>query len=106
MEAIAQPNPRHLSPRALAQGADTGKSRTATRVGGGAVAQAASHSPRECRGHSSNLRQPAIKVPDGVAAAAGIHIHSLIVRLQVVSRELNDAKRKLDELCTAIGETG
>jgi len=26
--------------------------------------------------------------------------------LQVVSRELNDAKRKLDELCTAIGETG
>jgi len=52
------------------------------------------------------LRQPAIKVPDGVAAAAGIHIHSLIVRLQVVSRELNDAKRKLDELCTAIGETG
>src|SRR5262249_20102502 len=48
----------------------------------------------------------AIKVPDGVAAAAGIHIHSLIVRLQVVSRELNDAKRKLDEFCTAIGETG
>ena len=52
------------------------------------------------------LRQPAIKVPDGVAAAAGIHIHSLIVRLQVVNRELNDAERKLDELCTAIGETG
>ena len=52
------------------------------------------------------LRQPAIKVSDGVAAAAGIHIHSLIVRLQVVRRELNDAKRKLDELCTAIGETG
>src|SRR6516162_2249856 len=52
------------------------------------------------------LRQPAIKVPDGVAEAAGIHIHSLIVRLQVVSRELNHADRKLDELCTAIGETG
>ena len=34
------------------------------------------------------------------------YIHSLIVRLQVVSRELNDAKRKLDEFCTAIGETG
>src|SRR5215470_19043870 len=40
------------------------------------------------------LRQPAIKVSDGVAAAAGIHIHSFIVRLQLVSRELNDAKRK------------
>ena len=52
------------------------------------------------------LRQPAIKVSDGVAEAAGIHIHSLIVRLQVVNRELNGAERKLDELCTAIGETG
>ena len=30
---------------------------------------------------SRTLRQPAIKVPDGVAAAADIHIHSLIVRL-------------------------
>jgi len=45
------------------------------------------------------LRQPAIKVPNGVAAAASIHIHSLIVRLQVVNRELNHADRKLDELC-------
>jgi endonuclease III len=52
------------------------------------------------------LRQPAIKVPDGVAHAAGIHIHSLIMRLQVVNRELNGAERKLDELCSAIGETG
>jgi transposase len=52
------------------------------------------------------LRQPAIKVPDGVAEAAGIHIHSLIARLQVVNRELNDAERKLDELCSAIGDTG
>src|SRR5215831_13522763 len=51
------------------------------------------------------LREPAIKVPDGVAAAAGVHIRSLIVRLQVVNRELDDAERKLDELCTAIGET-
>src|SRR6516165_5786672 len=46
------------------------------------------------------LREPAIKVPDGVAAAAGVHIRSLIVRLQVVNRELNDAEHKLDELCT------
>src|SRR5215831_10018597 len=38
------------------------------------------------------LREPAIKVPDGVAAAAGVHIRSLIVRLQVVNRELNDAE--------------
>jgi transposase len=28
------------------------------------------------------------------------------VRLQVTNRELNDAERKLDELCTAIGEIG
>ena len=52
------------------------------------------------------LREPAIKVPEGIAEAASVHIHSLIVRLQVVNRELNGAERKLDELCTAIGETG
>jgi hypothetical protein len=51
------------------------------------------------------LRQPAIKVPDGVAEAASIHIHSLIVRIRVVNRELSDAEHKLDELCTAIGKT-
>ena len=51
------------------------------------------------------LRQPAIKVSDGVAEAAGIHIHSLIVRLQVVNRELHDAEHKLDEMCSAIGKT-
>jgi transposase len=50
------------------------------------------------------LRQPVIEVPDGVAQAAGIHIHSLIMRLQVVNRELIGAERKLDELCSAIGE--
>jgi transposase len=50
------------------------------------------------------LRQPAIEVADGVAQAAGIHIHSLIMRLQVVNRELIGAERKLDELCSAIGE--
>ena len=47
------------------------------------------------------LRQPAIKVADGVAEAASIHIRSLIARLRVVNRELRDATRKLDELCAA-----
>jgi transposase len=50
------------------------------------------------------LQQPAIKVADGVVEAASIHMRSLIARLQVVNRELNDAERKLDELCRAIGE--
>ncbi len=50
------------------------------------------------------LQQPAIKVADGVVEAASIHMRSLIARLQVVNRELNDAERKLDELCSAIGE--
>ena len=51
------------------------------------------------------LRQTAIKVPDSVVEAAGIHMRSLIVRLRVVNSELRHAERKLDELCTAIGET-
>jgi Transposase IS116/IS110/IS902 family len=50
-------------------------------------------------------RQPAINVPDGVIVGASIHLRSLIVRLQVINRELNDSERKLDELCSAIGET-
>ena len=45
------------------------------------------------------LLQPAIKVAEGVAEAASIHIRSLIVRLRLVNRELRDAERKLDELC-------
>jgi transposase len=51
----------------------------------------------------STLRQPAIKVADGVAEAASVHIRSLIARLRVVNRELRDAARKLDELCAALG---
>jgi transposase len=50
------------------------------------------------------LRQPAIKVADGVAEAAGIRIRSLVARLRVVNSELRDAARKLDELCAALGE--
>ena len=52
------------------------------------------------------LRQPAIKVADGVTEAASVHIRSLVVRLHVVNHELKHAERKLDELCAAIGETG
>jgi len=48
-----------------------------------------------------NLRQPAIKVAEGVAAAASVHIRSLIVRLHLVNRELRDAERKLDEFCAS-----
>jgi transposase len=51
----------------------------------------------------STLRQTAIKVADGVAEAASVHIRSLIARLRVVNRELRDAARKLDELCAALG---
>jgi transposase len=52
------------------------------------------------------LRQPAIKVAEGVAEAASVHMRSLIARLNVVNREIKHAERKLDELCAAIGETG
>jgi hypothetical protein len=50
------------------------------------------------------LQEWAIKVADGVTEAASIHIRSLIARLGVVNRELREAERKLDELCTAISE--
>ena len=50
------------------------------------------------------LRQPAIKVADGVTEAATIHIRSLITRLRVVNRELRDATHKLDELCAGLDE--
>jgi transposase len=48
-----------------------------------------------------SLRQRAIKVAEGVAEAASVHIRSLVVRLHLVNRELRDAERKLDELCAA-----
>jgi transposase len=51
------------------------------------------------------LREPAIKVADGVAKAASVHMRSLIARLQLVNRELREAERQLDEICTVIGET-
>jgi transposase len=51
------------------------------------------------------LREPAIKVADGVAEAASIHMRSLVARLRVVNRELREAEGKLDKLCTALCET-
>src|SRR5215475_14276770 len=45
------------------------------------------------------LREPAIKVPEGIAEAASVHIHSLIVRLQVVNRELRDAELRRTSDC-------
>ncbi|MBO0718798.1 MAG: transposase, partial [Rhizobiales bacterium] len=52
------------------------------------------------------LRQPAIKVADGVVEASCVHLRSLVVRLHVVNRELKNAEQKLDELCATIGEAG
>ena len=52
------------------------------------------------------LKEPAIKVADGVAEAASIHLRSLIARLRVINRELREAEHKLDEICAVIGETG
>jgi transposase len=49
------------------------------------------------------LREPAIKVADGVAEAASVHMRSLIARLQVVNRELREAERQLDKICAEIG---
>jgi hypothetical protein len=51
------------------------------------------------------LREPAIKVAEGVAEAAGVHLRSLMARLRVVNRELRQAEQKLEQLCAAIGET-
>jgi len=53
----------------------------------------------------ATLREPAIKVADGVAEAASIHLRSLVARLRVVNRELHEAEGQLDTLCTTIGET-
>ena len=50
------------------------------------------------------LREPAIKVAEGVAEAASIHMRSLVARLRIVNSELRQAERKLDELCTAVSE--
>jgi transposase len=50
------------------------------------------------------LREPAIRVADGVAEAASIHLRSLVARLGVVNREMRQAEHELDKLCTALGE--
>ena len=52
----------------------------------------------------ARLREPAITVAAGVAAAASIHLRSLAARLRVVNRELHEAEGQLDKLCTTIGE--
>jgi transposase len=54
----------------------------------------------------ATLRQSAIKVADGVAAAACGHIRSLIVRLQPINNELRAAERKLNELCAELAGSG
>jgi transposase len=51
------------------------------------------------------VREPGIKVADGVVEAASVHMRSLIARLRVVNRELREAEGQLDKICTAIGES-
>jgi transposase len=51
------------------------------------------------------LREPAIKVADGVVEAASIHLRSLVARLRVVNRELRVAEGQLEKLCMSVGET-
>ena len=51
------------------------------------------------------LREPAIKVADGVAEAASIHLRSLVARLRVVNRELRSAEGRLEKLCMSVGQT-
>lgn len=51
------------------------------------------------------LRDPAIKVADGVAEAAGIHLRSLFARLRVVNQQLREAEGQLEKLCMRVGET-
>jgi transposase len=58
------------------------------------------------RPSSARYDSPPIKVADGVTEAASVRLHSLIIRLHVVNRELTRVERKLDELCALIGETG
>ena len=52
------------------------------------------------------LRQPAIPVAPGVTEAAVLHVRSLVARLRLANQEYHQAARKLDELCTALSETG
>lgn len=51
------------------------------------------------------LREPALKVAEGVAEAASIYLRSLVARLRVVNREMQQAEAQLDKLCASIGET-
>jgi hypothetical protein len=51
------------------------------------------------RPSSARYDSPPIKVADGVTEAASVRLHSLIIRLHVVNRELTRVERKLDELC-------
>jgi transposase len=51
------------------------------------------------------LREPSLKVADGVAEAASIHLRSLVARLRVVNRELRAAEGQLEKLCMSVGQT-
>ena len=50
------------------------------------------------------LRQPGIKVAEGVTEAAVLHLRSLVARLRLTNREFHQAERKLEELCATLGE--
>ena len=57
--------------------------------------------PRPLSGHCENRRRGC----GWRADAASVETPSLIARLYVVNRELQEAKRQLDKICMEIGET-
>jgi transposase len=50
------------------------------------------------------LRQKPIKVAPGTTEAATAHIRALTVRLKVVNRQIKEAHRQLDTLCTKLAD--
>ena len=58
-------------------------------------AKHASYASRQLSSCSSSTLSDAIRVAEGIAEAAGIHMRSLVARLRVVDRELREAERNL-----------
>lgn len=52
------------------------------------------------------LRQKPLPVAPGTAVAASAHIRSVIARLRLVNSQLQEAHRRLDQLCDQLGQEG
>ena len=50
------------------------------------------------------LRQPALTVAPGTAAAASAHIRAVADRLKLVNRQIHEAHRQLDGLCAKLAQ--